>query len=67
MNKRIQELSNLADTCARSDNSAMLFENYHKRYTEKFAELILLKCCELTSGSPGSPTGAIHGYFGIEE
>ena len=43
MNQRIRELANQADLYARSDNSSMLFENYQKRYTEKFAELIVAK------------------------
>jgi hypothetical protein len=41
MNEKIKELAEQADLYARSDNSSMLFENYQKRYTEKFAELIL--------------------------
>jgi hypothetical protein len=47
MNKRIEELSEQADLYARSDNSSMLFENYQKRYTEKFAELIVRECVAL--------------------
>jgi hypothetical protein len=45
MNKRIKELANQADLYARSDNSSMLFENYQKRYTEKFVELIVKEMC----------------------
>jgi len=41
MNGRIKQFSDQADLYARSDNSSMLFENYKKRYTEKFAELIV--------------------------
>jgi hypothetical protein len=41
MNERIKELAEQANSYARSDNSSMLFENYQKRYTEKFAELIV--------------------------
>ena len=44
MNERIKELAEQADLYARSDNSSMLFENYQKRYTEKFAELIVKEC-----------------------
>ena len=44
MNERIKELAKQADLYARSDNSSMLFENYQKRYTEKFAELIVREC-----------------------
>jgi len=46
MNKRIQQLAEQANLYARSDNSSMLFENYQKRYTEKFAELIVRECIE---------------------
>ncbi len=49
MNERIRELIEQANLYARSDNSSMLFENYQKRYTEKFAELIV-KECALTAG-----------------
>ena len=41
MNERIKELSYQADRYARSDNSSMLFENFQKRYTEKFVELLI--------------------------
>ena len=47
MNKRIMELIDQADLYARSDNSSMLFENYQKRYTEKFAELIVQEILRL--------------------
>jgi hypothetical protein len=49
MNERILELAEQANLYARSDNSSMLFENYQKRYTEKFAELIV-RDCALTAG-----------------
>ena len=55
MNQRIRELANQADLYARSDNSSMLFENYQKRYTEKFAELIVqecIGCCEQVISDP---------------
>ena len=48
MNERIQKLAEEADLYARSDNSSMLFENYQKRYTEKFAELIVRECANIT-------------------
>lgn len=44
MNERIKELAEQADLYARSDNSSMIFENYQKRYTEKFVELIVQEC-----------------------
>lgn len=44
MNKRICALMEQADLYARSDNSSMLFENYKKRYSEKFVELIVQEC-----------------------
>jgi len=47
MTPRVQELSDQADLYARSDNSSMLFENYQKRYMEKFAELIVRECIML--------------------
>jgi hypothetical protein len=46
MNERINELAEQANLYARSDNSSMVFENYQKRYTEKFAELIVRECAE---------------------
>ena len=49
MNERIRELAMQADLYARSDNSSMLFENYQKRYTEKFAELIVKECIDIVS------------------
>jgi hypothetical protein len=44
MNERIKLIAEQANLYARSDNSSMLFENYQKRYTEKFAELIIREC-----------------------
>ena len=44
MNERTKVLADQANLYARSDNSSMLFENYQKRYTEKFAELIVREC-----------------------
>lgn len=41
MNEKIKELAKQADMYARADNCSMLFENFQKRYTEKFAELIV--------------------------
>ena len=54
MNERVRELAKQAALYARSDNSSMLFENYQKRYSEKFAELIVKECasiCELNGQS----------------
>ena len=47
MNERIKELADQADQYARSDNSAMLFENFQKRYTEKLAEMIVRECAKV--------------------
>lgn len=47
MNQRIQELSEQASLHAVSDNSAMLFDVWKKRYTEKFAELIVRECLSI--------------------
>jgi hypothetical protein len=41
MNEKITELAVQADLYARSDNCSMFFEIYQKRYTEKFAELMV--------------------------
>lgn len=47
MNPQIKELSEQADLYARSDNSSMLFDVWKKRYTEKFAELIVRECAQV--------------------
>ena len=52
MNERIKQLSDQADLYARSDNSSMIFENYQKRYTEKFVELIVQECVDIVSKVP---------------
>lgn len=44
MNGRIRQLAEQASLYALPGNSSMLFENYHKQYTEKFAELIVREC-----------------------
>lgn len=49
MNERIKVLAEQANLYARSDNSSMLFENYQKRYTEKFAELIVADCLDVVA------------------
>jgi hypothetical protein len=82
MNKRIKELANQADLYARSDNSSMLFENYQKRYTEKFVELIVQECVDIVSKVPNGYRDyrnqiedamradclqAIQEHFGVEE
>jgi hypothetical protein len=48
MNERIQELAEQASLYAVSDNSSMLFDVWKKRYTEKFAELIIRECANIT-------------------
>ena len=82
MNKRIKELANQADLYARSDNSSMIFENYQKRYTEKFFELIVQECVDIVSKVPNGYRDyrnqiedamradclqAIQEHFGVEE
>ena len=80
MNERIKELAEQADLYARSDNSSMLFENYQKRYTEKFAELIVRECIECSdwvgevNKNPVEPIHTAHAinkrikqHFGVEE
>lgn len=47
MNERIKELAEQADIYARSDNSSMLYDVWKKRYTEKFAELIVQECMRM--------------------
>jgi hypothetical protein len=44
MNERIKELAEQAEVYAVSENSSMLFDVWKKRYTEKFAELIVQEC-----------------------
>ena len=46
MNERIRELAEQAGQYAVSDNSSMVFDVWKKRYTEKFAELIVRECIE---------------------
>jgi hypothetical protein len=78
MNERIKELAEQASLYARSDNSSMLFENFQKRYTEKFAELIVRECvaiCEDTDGEHIADARwgrrccalEIREHFGVEE
>ena len=72
MNKRIRELAEQADLYARSDNSSMLFENYQKRYTEKFAELIVRECMQVANtyqnrGGNIYVDNKIAEHFGVEE
>lgn len=47
--KRINLIGNIslqADLYARSDNSAMMFDNYKARYTEKLVELVVQECIQ---------------------
>jgi hypothetical protein len=72
MNERIQKLSEQADLYARSDNSSMLFENFQKRYTEMFAELIVRECMTVARGADGLDATheawyLIEQHFGVEE
>ena len=76
MNDRIKQLAEQADLYARSDNSSMLFENFQKRYTEKFAELIVQDCIDIVShytvrmSRPGEeylhPISEIKKHFGTK-
>lgn len=72
MNERIKLLAEQADLYARSDNSSMLFENYKKRYSEKFAELIVKDCAETVQDFvdhrfPASEyPNRLKKYFGVE-
>ena len=52
MNERIKELAEQAGVYAVSDNSSMVFEVWKKRYTEKFAELIVLECARIAAQTP---------------
>lgn len=82
MNRKIRELADQANLYARSDNSSMLFENYQKRYTEKFVELIVQECVDIVSKVPNGYRDyrnqiedamradclqAIQEHFGVEE
>lgn len=75
MNERIRELARQADLYARSDNSSMLFDNYQKRYTEKFAELIVQECASIDfyklahigTEDDYNVTQVIKQHFGVEE
>ena len=71
MNKRILELAEQASLYAVSDNSSMLFDVWKKRYTEKFAELILKECSDILEEKEsfyGEWAGnVIKEHFGIEE
>jgi hypothetical protein len=71
MNERIQELAEQADLYARSDNSSMPFENYQKRYTEKFAELIVKECAKQVNEDTSWPydtfSEKIRQHFGVGE
>ena len=67
MNERIKELAEQADLYARSDNSSMLFENFQKRYTEKFAELIVRECANIADiAEPYKATDNILRHFGVK-
>jgi len=46
MNAQIKELAEQASLYAVSDNSSMVFDVWKKRYTEKFAELVVQECVE---------------------
>lgn len=48
MNEQIQKLADQAEQYAVSDNASMLFDVWKKRYTEKFAELIVQECAKVS-------------------
>lgn len=60
MNTRIKELAVQADLYARSHNSSMLFEIWQKRYTEKFAELMVKEISKIITDG-GYYSGGIVG------
>jgi hypothetical protein len=64
MNERIRELAEQASLYARSDNSSMVFENFQKRYTEMFAELIVRECSDLVMNDENAFD--ILKHFGVE-
>ena len=74
MNPRIRELAEQAALYAVSDNSSMLFDVWKKRYTEKFAELIVRECIDIISPyavrmenfDGGHPITDLKKHFGVE-
>ena len=67
MNERIKLLAEQASLYARSDNSSMLFENYHNRYTDKFAELIVRECADIAADQSAiRPEYRIKKHFGVD-
>jgi hypothetical protein len=69
MNERIKQLADQADLYARSDNSSMIFENYQKRYTEKFVEFLVQECITILDEDDGAThhTELLKQHFGVEE
>lgn len=66
MNTQIFELAEQADIYARSDNSSMLFDVWKKRYTERFAELIVRECMMLVEGFESTQEVSLDEYVGYE-
>ncbi len=67
MNPRIRELAEQADLYARSDNSSMLFENFQKRYTQKFAELVIEETHYVTVVRGVDDLDDVMKHFGFEQ
>lgn len=68
MNTRIKELAEQASLYAASDNSSMSFDVWKKRYTEKFAELIIKECVDVTFDYDVEEAGeVIKEHFGVKE
>ncbi len=67
MNPRIRELAEQADLYARSDNSSMLFENFQKRYTQKFAELVIEETHYVTVVRGVDDLDDVMKHFGVEQ
>lgn len=69
MNARIKELADQASLYVVSDNSSMSFDVWKKRYTEKFAELIINDCVDLvkpTNHHLAFAQGYMGGVDGLE-
>ena len=49
MNEKIKQLAEQADAYAHLTGEGMMYQKTRERYTEKFAELIVKECAELTS------------------
>ncbi len=66
MNERIKELAEQAEDDVIADHRG---DEFHKAYTQRFAELIVRECCDLLETSlPYNPQQKmIKKHFGVEE